>query len=234
MSKLTICIKPQEFNESLIEIMEPSVYKPKASNIKITTSDILYRNNDGKLCNLYIALPSVEAYGPSPIYNFNSKMKTKENIQGYSISYSHSDVEKMFESLMKTCQDKINEFAKSKLIKKCILKPTFNYKNNSEDKTKVAYFKLNTIRDSESDVVKILTKMSSTSNEPLNLIDTVSKYGLLTPMIHISKIYFGPHGNSEYGASIQIKVVRLRFSQKTTSVPDFPSSDEEEQDEEYN
>jgi hypothetical protein len=48
-------------------------------------------------------------------------------------------------------------------------------------------------------------------------------------MIHISIIYFGSHGNTEYGASLQTKVVRLQFKQISRSIPDFPSSDEDEE-----
>jgi len=65
-----ICIKPQEFNESQIVIKEPEVYKPKSSSISITTSEILYRNNKGELCDLYVVLPQAKSYGPSPLYSF--------------------------------------------------------------------------------------------------------------------------------------------------------------------
>ena len=152
MSRPTICIKPQEFNESNLIFSEPKTFKPKDSNARIITSDILYQNKEGKLCDLYISLPSIEAYGPFKQYSYN-KNKTPENIQSYSISYTNPIVEKMFEILNKVCQDKINEFAESKLIQPCKLKPTFNYKNNSEDEAKVAYFKHNTYRDHESNLV---------------------------------------------------------------------------------
>ena len=49
-------------------------------------------------------------------------------------------------------------------------------------------------------------------------------------MIHISKIYFKPHGSSEYGASLQTKVVRLQFKQiSNNNIPDFPSSEDDEE-----
>jgi hypothetical protein len=226
MSRPVICIKPQEFNELNLVINEPKVYQAKNSKIKITTSDILYQNREGELCNLFIKLPSVNTYGPSPQYDFNSKNKTLENIQGYTISYSHSEVEKMFELIKKVCQNKINDFAKSNLIKKCTLKPVFNYKK-SGDGAKVAYFKLNTVRDYQSNLLTILTKMSASTKESVDPVETVSKFGTLTPMIQITKIYFGPHGTSEYGASIQSKVVRLQFKEISKSIPDFTSSDEE-------
>src|SRR6266536_3299631 len=94
MSRPAICIKPQELNIESLEIREPKVYKPRDINLSIKTSEILYRNNKGELCDLYITLPQIETYGPSPINTFNSKIKSKENIQGYTISYSHLDVEK--------------------------------------------------------------------------------------------------------------------------------------------
>ena len=226
MSRPTICIKPQQFNELNLVINEPKVYQAKDSKIKITTSEILYKNSNGELCDLFVKLPPIKAYGPSPQYDFNSKNKTLENIQGYTISYSNSIVEKMFEVINEVCQNKINEFVKSNLIKKCILKPTFNYKK-SGDGAKVAYFKLNTVRDNQSNLLTILTKISTCTKESLDPTETVSKFGTLTPMIHISKIYFGAHGTSEYGASIQSKVVRLQFTEISKSIPDFSSSDEE-------
>ena len=96
----------------------------------MTTSEILYHNKEEKLCNLYIALPSIQAYYPFKQYNFNNKNKVPENITGYSISYKNSHVENMFEKLNEVCQKKINDFVESNLIKPCQLKPTFNYTNN--------------------------------------------------------------------------------------------------------
>ena len=226
MSRPTICLKPQEFNELNLVINEPKVYQVKDSNIKITTSEILYKNNEGEICDLFVKLPSVETYGPSPQYDFNSKNKAQENIQGYTISYSNLIVEKMFEIINKVCQNKINDFTKDKLIKKCTLKPVFNY-NKLGDGVKVAYFKLNTVKNYQSNLLTILTKMSTYTKESINPLETGSKFGTITPMIHISKIYFGAHGDSEYGASIQSKVVRLKFKEISNSTPDFTSSDEE-------
>jgi hypothetical protein len=228
MSRSTICIKPQDFDESNLVINEPKIYQAKDSKIKITTSDILYKNSKGELCDLFIKLPSVDSYGPSPLYDFNSKNKTPKNIQGYTISYSHSAVEKMFEGINKVCQNKIKEFAKSELIKKCKLKPVFNYKK-SGDGAKVAYFKLNTVRDYQSNLLTILTKMSKSTKESVDFIETVSKYGTITPMIQIVKIYIGAHGNTKYGASIQSKVVRLQFKQISKFIPDFSSDEEYEE-----
>src|SRR6266536_4636712 len=145
MSRPTICIKPQNFNVELLEIKESKVYKPKDTNLNIETSEILYLNDKSELCDFYLILPEIETYGPLPIYKFNSKNKSKENIQGYTISYSHRDVEKMFDSIHDGFQNKINE-----LINNCKLKPIFNYRKKLENnlkvddksKPKVAYLKL--------------------------------------------------------------------------------------------
>src|ERR1051325_7275411 len=178
MSRPTICIKPQEFNESNLVISEPKTFKPKDSNARIITSEILYQNKEGKLCDLYISLPSIEAYGPFKQYSYN-KNKTPENIQGYSISYTNPIVEKMFEIINKVCQDKINEFAELNLIKPSKLKPTFNYRPKSEDQTKIAYFKLNTVRDYETNLTEFLTKITDpVSNEELDPKDTISNMEL--------------------------------------------------------
>src|SRR5260221_10776799 len=93
MSRPTICTKPQEFNIELLEIKEPKVYKQKDTNLNIETADIMYLNDKSELCDLYLILPQIETYSPSPIYKFNSKNKSSKNIDGYSISYSLLDAE---------------------------------------------------------------------------------------------------------------------------------------------
>src|SRR6266536_1137037 len=107
MTRPTICIKPQEFNIELLELKEVEVYKPKDTNLTIETSDIMYLNDKSELSDLYLILPQIETYGPSPIYKFNSKNKSSENIEGYSVSYSNPDVEKVFDAINKVCQEKI-------------------------------------------------------------------------------------------------------------------------------
>src|ERR1043165_4204384 len=119
MSRPTICIKPQDFNESNLVIYEPKVYQAKDGKIKITTSDILYLNDNNEPCDLFIKLPSVDTYDHLPEYIFKNKNRTPLNIEGYTILYCHSVVEKMFEVIIKVCQNKINEFAESNYIKKC-------------------------------------------------------------------------------------------------------------------
>src|SRR6266536_3948298 len=207
MSRPTICIKPQNFNVELLEIKESKVYKPKDTNLNIETSEILYVNDKEELCDFYLILPEIETYGPSPIYKFNSK-KSSENIEGYSISYCHPDVENVFDLINDICQNKIG--------KQYNLKPTFNYKNKLENgvktrdelKPKVAYFKLMTFKDYKTNKLTISTKIyDKHSKELLDPIDTVSKLGMLRPMIHIQKIYFSSHGNSEFNTSIQVKLV---------------------------
>ena len=225
MSRPAICIKPQKLNIESLEIREPKVYKPRDINLSIKTSEILYRNNKGELCDLYITLPQIETYGPSPINTFNSKIKSKENIQGYTISYSHLDVEKMFDSIHDDFQNKINE-----IINNCKLKPIFNYRKKLENnlkvddksKPKVAYLKLKISKDCKI----IETKMyDPNSKQLIDPIDTISKFGLIKPMIHMSNIYFGSHGNSGYSASVQVKLVKAYFQQISSELPDFPDEE---------
>jgi len=122
---------------------------------------------------------------------------------------------------------KINEFAKQKMIKKCILKPTFNYKTKlengvkveDESKNKVAYFKLKVSRRFSEIWTTMLDK---STKEVLNPHDVILKHGLLTPMICIKRIYFG---NSNYEASIQIEVPKLLFKHLCSNAPNFPVED---------
>src|SRR6266536_6511926 len=166
MFRPAICITPQELNIELLEIKEPKVYKPRNINLSINNSEILYRNNKGELCDLYLVLPEIETYGPSPINTFNSKIKSKENIQGYTISYSHRDVEKMFDSIHDDFQNKINE-----IINNCKLKPIFNYRKKSKNnlkvddksKPKVAYLELKISKDCKI----IETKMCDLNSKQL-------------------------------------------------------------------
>ncbi len=222
MTRPTICIKPQEFNEKLIVIKEPKVYKPKDTNLTIETSDIMYLNDKSELCDLYLILPQIETYGPSPIYKFNSTNKSPENVECYSISYSHPDAEKVFDLITDVCQNKIGN--------KHTLKPTFNYKNKLENgtktrdelKPKVAYFKLMAFKDHKTNKLTISTKIyDQKSKQLIDPIDAVSKLGLIRPMVHIHKIYFGSHGNSEYNASVQVKLVKAYFEEKSHELPDF-------------
>src|SRR6266536_6280425 len=208
MTRPTICIKPQEFNIELLELKEVEVYKPKDTNLTIETSDIMYLNDKSELSDLYLILPQIETYGPSPIYKFNSNIKSSENIEGYSISYSHPDAEKVFELITDVCQETIG--------KQYTLKPTFNHKNKVENgvktrdelRPKVTYFKLMTFKDYKTNKLTISTKIyDQKSKELIDPIDVVSKLGLIRPMVHVQKIYFGSHGNLWYNVSIEGRIV---------------------------
>ena len=67
--------------------------------------------------------------------------------------------------------------------------------------------------------------LDKSTKEVLNSQNVISKPGLLTPMICIKRIYFGAHGNTNYGASIQIEVSKLLFKHLSSNVPDFPDED---------
>src|SRR6266536_847216 len=164
MSRPTICIKPQNFNVELLEIKESKFYKTKDTNLTIETSDIMYLNDKSELCDLYLVLPEIETYGPSLIYKLNSKNKSPENVEGYSISYSHPDVEKVFNLINDVCQNKIG--------KQYTLKPTFNYKNKVENgmktqdeiRPKVTYFKLVTLKDYKTNETVIPARLENIGN----------------------------------------------------------------------
>ena len=71
----------------------------------------------------------------------------------------------------------------------------------------------------------LTTILEKSTKEVLNPHDIISKPGLLTPMIRIMKIYFGAHGNTNCGASIQSEVPKLLFKHLSSNVPDFPDED---------
>src|SRR6266536_3153929 len=208
MTRSTICLKPQKFDEKLIVIMGPKFYHPKDTNLNIETSEILYLNDNSELCDFYLILPEIETYGPSPIYKFNSNIKSSENVEGYSISYSHPDAEKVFDLITDICQETIG--------KQYTLKPTFNHKNKVENgmktrdelRPKVAYFKLMTFKDHTTNKLTISTKIyDQKSKQLIDPIDAVSKLGLIRPMVYVQKIYFDSHGNLWYNVSIEGRIV---------------------------
>src|SRR6266536_4584950 len=186
----------------------------------------MYLNDKSELCDLYLILPQIETYSPSPIYKFNSNIKSSENIEGYSISYSHPDAEKVF--------DLITDVSQKTIGKQYTLKPTFNHKNKVENgvknrdelRPKVAYFKLMTFKDHKTNKLTISTKIyDQKSKQLIDPFDVVSRLGLIRPMIYVQKIYFGSHGNSGYNASIQVRLVKANFQQISSELPDFPLSD---------
>ena len=96
-------------------------------------------------------------------------------------------------------------------------------KVEDKSKNKVAYFKLKTLKSHLTKELVILTTiLDKSTKEVLNSHDIISKPGLLTPMICIKRIYFGAHGNTNYGASIQIEVSKLLFKHLSSNVLDFP------------
>ena len=120
------------------------------------------------------------------------------------------------------------------MIKKCTLKPIFNYRTKLENdekvedktKNKVAYLKLKTSKNHLTKELVILTTiLDKSTKEVLNPHDIISKPGLLTPMIRIMKIYFGSYDSTNYGASMQIEVPKLLFKHLSSNVPDFPDED---------
>src|SRR6266568_6903552 len=181
MSRQSICIKPSEFNVDKLVISEAKELKTKG-NLKMKISEIYYINDQNQPCDLYISLPTVETYGPFPLYNFNSTSKALKDICGYTISYSNEETNKLFQSIQNII---------SKKFKKCNIKPVFT-KNKNDKET--AYFKVKMNGDN------ISTRFYSDKKciKTIDGLDIVSKYGELTPMINIRSIYFGSHGTSDY------------------------------------
>ena len=75
------------------------------------------------------------------------------------------------------------------------MKPVFSkYKKEIE----TAYFKL---KMNNNDITtQFLTDKKQ--NETVKGEDIVSKYGSVTPMIHIRSIYYGVHESTDYNASV--------------------------------
>jgi len=67
----------------------------------------------------------------------------------------------------------------------------------------------------------------------INAVDIISKFGYLTPMIHLRSIYYGSHGSTEYNASFQIHIVKAIFEEKPSNIPNFDNEYEEDDDDEF-
>jgi len=215
MSHPTICINAKDFNADKLNISEPKEIKTK-SNIKMKIAEISYLNDKDELCDLYITLPPVSTYGPYPQYNYNSSSKTEKDICGYTISYSNTEVNKLFHSIQKII---------SKKFKKYNMKPVFVKNKNNND---TAYFKV------KMNGQNITTNFYSDKKctQTINALDIVSKFGELTPMIHLRSIYFGSHGTSDYNCSLQISIAKAVFEVKENLTPDFNLDDSESEEEE--
>ena len=60
---------------------------------------ICYLNEKNEPCDLYLALPKVETYGPYPQYKYGSSSKSSENLCGYTISYSNIEANNLFQDI---------------------------------------------------------------------------------------------------------------------------------------
>src|SRR6266496_2417162 len=213
MSRSTICIMPYEFISDRFIISDPKEIKTKNS-FKMKISEIYYINDQNQPSDLYISLPTVETYGPFPQYNFKSTSKNIKDISGYTISYSNEETNKLFESIQKII---------SKKFKKCNIKPVFTKNKNGKE---TAYFKVKM----NGDTISTRFYSDKKCTKSIDGLDLVSKYGELTPMIHLRSIYFGSHGSSDYKCSLQIIIAKAIFQEKKNITPDFTfdGSDNEE------
>ena len=213
MSFPTICIKPDEFDKNNLVVKEATIYRKQ--NVPIKTSQILYRNGAGDECLFYIALPKVSTYGPYPNKAFYSK-PGDDTIESYTISYSNEKLEKLFKSIHHEIKKQITIYQKNPKVKPLYIK-------NKNDNN-VSYFKLKTIK--ENNKLKITTKFYKSQNKEITPESIIHKFGDLTPMIQIQNVYYGPHGNTEYNASVKIVVVKAIFVVKESNIPEFPNDTE--------
>jgi len=215
MSRSTINIIAKNFNFDKLVISDSMEIKTKAG-FKMKVAEISYLNDNNKPCDLYISLPKVETYGPYPQYPFNSTSKNSKDICGYTISYQHKEIKKLFQAIQKVV---------SKKFKKCNIKPVFT-KNKNDIET--AYFKL------KMNGVNISTKFYSDNkcSKTINGLDIVTTYGELTPMIHVRSLYFGAHGSTDYNCSLQINLAQAIFKETQSNIPAMSIDSEEEQEQE--
>ena len=68
------------------------------------------------------------------------------------------------------------------------------YDNKNDNRFKIGFIETK-IGLPKKTILTTLTKMCRSTKESVYSIKTVSKFGTLTPMIQIAKIYFGAHGN---------------------------------------
>ena len=217
MNQLTINITPKSFNADKLVVSDFKEIKTK-NCIKMKVSDISYENDNGEACQLFMTLPTVETFGPYPQYDFNSNKESSTDINGCTISYSNEVVNQLFTKIQKIY---------SKKFKKFNIKPIFS-KNKKDIET--AYFKL------KMKGADITTEFYSDKKctKSINGLDLVSKYGSVTPMLHLRSIYFGAHGSSDYNASFQIYIVKAIFEEKQSLTPNFKFDDtDNEYEEEY-
>ena len=208
MARSTICITAKEFNGDRLIMSDRKQIKTKA-NTKMNVAEITYLNDKEEPCDLYIALPKVSTWGPHPQFPYGSCTKAAEDICGYTFSYQNEETNNMFQCIQKKI---------SKNFKKCIIKPVFTKNKNGKE---TAYLKVKMTGE------KISTSFYSDKKctKSLNGLDIVSKFGELSPMIHLRSIYFGSHGTSDYNCSLQLYIVKAIFQEKQDLIPDFPEID---------
>src|SRR6266496_4293363 len=213
MSRPTICISPTEFKDDKLIISEHKEIKTK-NDFKTKISEIYYINDQNEPCDLYISLPTVKTYGPFPQYNFNATSKALKDICGYTISYSNEETNKLFQSIQNII---------SKKFKKCNIKPVFT-KNKNDKETAYLKVKMN----GENISTRFYSDKKCTKT--IDGLDIVSKYGELTPMIHLRSIYFGSHGTSDYNSSLQISIAKAIFQEKKNITPEFNFDDSDNEE----
>jgi len=214
MYQSSINITAKNFNVDKLIISDSKEIKTKAG-YKMKIAGISYLNDNNEPCDLYISLPKVETYGPYPQYPFGGGSKASKDICGYTISYQNKEIKKLFQTIEKIV---------SKKFGKCQIKPVYTKNKNNLD---TAYFKVKMNGD------QIATRFYSDKKQckTINGLDIISKYGELTPQIHLRNIYFGNHGNTDYNCSLQINLTQAIFEESQNNIP-LINFDSEEYDDE--
>jgi hypothetical protein len=288
MQRITnnIIIHPGEKLESdrvVITPPETLVLTGKDKPINYTKSNVYYKDNMGRLGNLYIIGLPQWCFG----VNQTVSMETGA-VDGYQICYmcTSKDTVKeptaneqiLMDNLL-TIRSALVEFASnpenieeapgsSKVflatgdagVKPIIHHPMMPDPTNPKKKIRNPdsapriYSKLMTKKDQATKQVTIRTKFHGPGDKEINPIDysesapdapidkdsgkPKARPGTITPVFKVDSIYYGAHGSSPYGASVQIKVSEANFTPYVAggnSVPrmlpantDTPAETEEE------
>lgn len=87
----TIFVRMHEFDPSRLVVTEAKVKQIKKGNstFDFVTSDVFYKDNSGKLCELCFEAHPQSTFGISGVYPMGTeeKDKTSSNIEGYQVSY---------------------------------------------------------------------------------------------------------------------------------------------------
>jgi hypothetical protein len=106
-----------------------------------------------------------------------------------------------------------------------VVKPIFSASTKVDEKTGKpndypprAYIKLMT-QKKDKIVTKALTRFYDGEDNEINPIEYINVRGIISPNVKIDGIYWGAHGQSPYGASVQIKLFEAIFEPQASVLP---------------